>query len=226
VQNSLTAGRALRADAAQNRQRLAQAAREVFRERGLDAPLDEIACRAGLGPGTLYRRFSTREELVKAAFEDEWVNWEAVAEDALQCEDTESGFSMFIERICCAMAADRGFCDLIISKLPTSGAESFCERWTSTLRALVRRGQEAGALREDLVVEDVLLFLMANAGVMQVTRDAAPHAWRRLVAFLLEACRAADTGPLPAAPSPMQVDRAMREHASAFLCTRGTRTSD
>jgi AcrR family transcriptional regulator len=222
AQSSRTSGRVLRADAAQNRQRIARAAREVFEERGLDAPLDEIAGRAGVGAGTLYRRFPTREDLVEAAFEDELEKWAAIAEEALQCEDPWVGFTTFIERICGAMATDRGFSDLMISRLPTSeAAESFCQRWTYVLGSVVRRAQDAGAVREDLVVEDVLLFLMANAGVVQVTRCAAPHAWRRLVALLLEACRAGNTGPLPAAPTPLQTDRAMRGHATVMgLCPR------
>lgn len=222
VQNSSTSGRALRADAVQNRRRIARAAREVFEERGLDAPLDEIAGRAGVGAGTLYRRFPTREDLVQAAFEDELETWAAIAEESLRCQDPWVGFSTFIERICGTMATNRGFSELIISRLPTSeAAETFSERWTCALGSLVRRAQEAGALREDLVVEDILLFLMANAGVVQVTRCAAPHAWRRLVAFLLEACRAENTGPLPAAPTPLQTDRAMRGHATAMgLCPR------
>lgn len=74
---------------------------------------------------------------------------------------------------------------------------------------LVHRAQEAGELRSDFVPEDFLLFLIANAAVMHVTKEAAPHAWRRLLAFLLEGCRADRTGPLPAAPTPLQVERAL-----------------
>jgi len=216
VESTRTPDRALRADALRNRRRIVAAAREVFEERGLDVPLDEIAERAGVGAGTLYRRFSTREELVEAAFEGELQTWARAAEEALRCEDPWAGFSTFIEQICATMAADRGFSDLVTVRLPTSQlAACLCERMGHALKEVVRRAQEAGALREDFVPEDVLLFFMANAGVVQVTHCAAPHAWRRLVAFLLEACRAGNTGPLPAAPTPFQTERAMLGHAVA-----------
>ena len=208
--------RGLRADALRNRQRIVEAARQIFEERGLDAPLDEVVERAGVGAGTLYRRFPTREGLVEAAFEDELLKAAAIAEEALRCEDPWVGFSTFVERLCAAMASGRGFSDLLILRLPTSQvAAKACERQTRAVDELVLRAQEAGVLREDFVSEDILLFLMANAGVAQVTRCAAPYAWRRLVAFLLEACRPVHTGPLPAAPTPLQTERAMRGHAEA-----------
>lgn len=211
-----SAERGLRADALRNRQRIVAAARGIFEERGLDAPLDEVAERAGVGAGTLYRRFASREELVEAAFAEELAQVEAIAEEALLCEDPWTGFSTFVERLCAAMAADRGVSDLLVLRLPTStmGA-AFCDRQNRALARLVRRGQEAGALRADVVPEDVLLFLMANAGVIEVTRDAAPHAWRRLVAFLLEACRPVHTGALPAPPTPLQTQRALLGNAEA-----------
>jgi AcrR family transcriptional regulator len=218
--------RALRADAVRNRQRIVKAARTVFQEGGLDAPLDEIAERAGVGAGTLYRRFPTREALVEAAFEDELLKAATIAEEALACEDPWVGFSTFFEHICATMASDRGFSDLLTIMLPTSHvAASFRARRASALMALVRRAQEAGALREDFVLEDILLFLMASAGVMRVTHHAAPYAWRRLVAFLLEACRAGNTGPLPAAPTPLQTERAMLGRATAMGLGPSSRTN-
>ncbi|MGW3248126.1 TetR/AcrR family transcriptional regulator [Streptomyces sp. NPDC001070] len=211
-----TAERGLRADALRNRQRIVEAARQIFEERGLDAPLDEVAERAGVGAGTLYRRFPSREELVEAAFAQELTQVGAIAEEALVCEDPWLGFTTFVERLCAAMAADRGLGDLLVLRLPTSQtAARSCERQSRAVSELVRRAQEAGALREDFVPEDVLLFLMANAGVIEVTRDAAPHAWRRLLAFLLEACRPAHSGPLPAAPTPLQTQRALLGRAEA-----------
>ncbi|WP_105971301.1 TetR/AcrR family transcriptional regulator [Streptomyces geranii] len=207
-------GRGLRADALRNRQRLVAAARQIFEEQGLDAPLDEVAERAGVGAGTLYRRFPTRAELVEAAFEDELRRVTAIAEEALRCEDPWTGFSTYVERLCGAMAADRGLSDLFTVRLPNSQvASALCDRQSAALAKLVRRAQEAGALRADFVPEDVFLFLLANAGVAQVTRCAAPHAWRRLVAFLLASCGPDHTEPLPAAPTPLQTERALLGNA-------------
>ncbi|WP_369031837.1 MULTISPECIES: TetR/AcrR family transcriptional regulator [Streptomyces] len=206
--------RGLRADALRNRQRIVAAARRIFEEQGLDAPLDEVAERAGVGAGTLYRRFPTRGELVEAAFEDELRSVAAITEEALRCADPWVGFSTYVERLCEAMATDRGLSDLFTLRLPDSEvATILCDRQSEALTRLVRQAQEAGALRDDFVPEDVLLFLLANAGVVKVTRCAAPHAWRRLVAFLLTACRADRTDPLPAAPTPLQAERALLSHA-------------
>ncbi|MER5432274.1 helix-turn-helix domain-containing protein [Streptomyces sp. NPDC002588] len=214
TERAKTAGRGLRADALRNRQRIAEAARQIFEEQGLDAPLDEVAERAGVGAGTLYRRFPTREDLVEAAFEDELRRVAVIAEEALLCDDPWTGFSTYVERLCAAMATDRGLSDLFTVRLPTSEvAATLCDRQSEALTKLVRRAQEAGALRDDFVPEDILLFLLANAGVTQVTRCAAPHAWRRLVAFLLSACRPGNTDPLPAAPTPLQAERALIGHA-------------
>jgi hypothetical protein len=73
-----------------------------------------------------------------------------------------------------------------------------------------RRAQAAGQRRSDFAPEDFVLLLMANAGVVQGTREPAPRAWQRFVALVLEACRADGAHPLPPPPSPAQVNRAMR----------------
>ncbi|AXL92894.1 TetR/AcrR family transcriptional regulator [Streptomyces sp. CB09001] len=214
--NTQAATRKLRADALRNRQRILEAARQVFEDRGLDAPLDEVAERAGVGAGTLYRRFPTRAALVEAAFEKEILQATRIAEEALHCEDPWVGFSTYFERLCSAMAADRGLSDLLTLRLPTSDLAAGCrDRQARAVAGLLRQAQEAGAVRDDLVPEDIFLFLVANSAVTSVTRCSAPHAWRRLVALLLDACRPENTGPLPAAPTPLQTMRAEQEHAQA-----------
>lgn len=212
--NAETPKRALRADALRNRQRIVEAASALFEERGLDVPLDEIAERAGVGAGTLYRRFPTKESLVEAVAEDKLQLWVTATGKALEHEDPWAGFTSLMEWICTTMAADRGFSDLLSIRLTNSETAARCrEAGEQALAALVRRAQEAGELRSDFVPEDFLLFLIANAAVMHVTREAAPHAWRRLLAFLVEGCHAARTGPLPAAPTPLQMERALLGNA-------------
>jgi AcrR family transcriptional regulator len=206
----------LRADAQRNRERIVDAARVIFQERGLDVPLEEIADRAGVGIATLYRRFPTREELVAAVFEAQLHAYATLAEEALEASDAWTGFCGFVERLCAMQAADRGFADVATMRLPRSEtAARLRERAHQAAAELIRRAQQAGELREDFVPEDILLLLMANAGVVQVTGDAAPHAWRRLVAYVLEGARADRNGPLPAAPTPRQADRAMIRYAAA-----------
>lgn len=138
----------------------------------------------------------------------------AIAEEALHCEDPWTGFSTYTERLRAAMATDRGPSDLFTVRLPNSQvAAGLCDRQSEALGELVRRAREAGALPDDFVREDVFLFLVVHAGVTQVTRCAAPPAWRRLVAFLPAACRADSTGPLPAAPTAIRTERSLLRHA-------------
>ena len=203
--------RALRADAERNRARLVEAARSVFAETGLDAPLEDIAERAGVGIATLYRRFPTREELIAATYEAQLTVFATAIEDALLAPDPWAGFSGCIERLCAMQAENRGFTTVITIALPESTeAAALRDRAKHGLAALVQRAQEAGVLREDFVPEDIPLMFMANAGVLFATRDGAPHAWRRLIAYLLEAVHVGgeQSRPLPAAPTPMQMHRA------------------
>lgn len=202
--------RSLRADAAQNRQRIIDAARDVFAEAGLEVPLEAIAQRAGVGIATLYRRFPTREDLVDASFAPQMAAYVAAVEEALEEVDAWVGFCGFTERACAMQAADRGLNDVLALTLPTAKAlEAQRARAYRGLAELVRRAQAQGALRPDFVLEDVVLLLMANAGVVQATRDAAPDAWRRFVALLLDGFRAEGAHTLPAAPAPAQMYRAM-----------------
>ena len=215
-QEAQGASRTLRADARRNRARIIEAARTLFAERGVEVPFDDVSDRAEVGVATLYRHFPTREALVSAVFEAKLLTYVDVIEAALREPDPWTGFCAYIEHICAMQATDRGFTDVITMALSGSEeARRMRERAHLKAGEVIRRAQEAGALREDFVPEDVLLLQMANAGVVHATRDAAPHAWRRMVAFLLESFRAGHTGPLPAAPTPLQARRAMEDIASA-----------
>jgi len=198
-----------------NRRRLVEAAQEIFSESGLGAPLEDIAERAGVGIATLYRRFPTREELIAATYEAKMADFANTVEEALQAPDAWIGFSDCVERLCAMQAENRGFSNVVSMALPTSTeAEALRRRMKRDLAILVHRAQEEGVLRDDFVPEDIPLLLMANAGILRITRDGAPHAWRRLVAYLLEAFHAKGdrATPLPAAPTPMQMRRVMMAH--------------
>jgi AcrR family transcriptional regulator len=204
--------RTLRADAERNRRRVVEAAGAIFAESGLNAPLEDIAERAGVGIATLYRRFPTREELIAATYEAKMAEYAEAVEEALKVPDAWAGFSRCVERMCAMQAENRGFTSVLTMTLPISAeARALRDRAKHGLNALVQRAQEEGSLRDDFVTEDIPLVLMANAGVLRATRDAAPHAWRRLVAYLLEAfhARGDRSRPLPAAPTPIQIRRAM-----------------
>ena len=103
-----TPTRPLRRDAQRNHDLLAQAARDVFAAKGLDAPLDEIARRAGVSPGTLYHRFATREALIEAAMHEHVEQAVAIAQEAHDHEDPWQGLDFLMTRVIAFQAADRG----------------------------------------------------------------------------------------------------------------------
>src|SRR4051794_39660878 len=105
--------RPLRADAARNRARLLEAARALFAERGLAVTMDEIARHAGVGVGTAYRRFASREELIAALFDDRIEQVIANAERALEDPDPWHGLVAFLEGQTAMQAEDRGLKELL-----------------------------------------------------------------------------------------------------------------
>jgi len=203
-------GGRLRADAARNRLLILDAARELFAEEGLSVPMEEVAARAGVGIATLYRRFPTREDLIAAAFEGKMRDYRDAVEQGLTDPDPWSGFCAYVNRVCAMQASDRGLRDVLTMTFPmATRLEADRAKVYEGAAELVRRAKNAGALREDFVMEDIPLLLMANAGVVQATAAAAPGAWRRFAALMLEAFRAERAHPLPEPPGPRQMLRAM-----------------
>ena len=201
----------MRADAARNRGRILKAAQKAFAERGLDVPLEDVADRAGVGIATVYRRFPSREDLIAACFEHRVEEYARAAEDALQAPDGWSGFRSYVERICAMQAADRGLKDVLTRTFPDARAlEAHRARGYELSVRLIERAQAEGTLRADLVPQDLVLLLMANAGVVQGTGTAAPDAPPRFVALLLDGLRSEGASELPPPPSPRQMMRAMR----------------
>ena len=200
----------LRVDAERNRQRIVTAARQAFAELGLDVPMEDIARRAGVGVGTLYRRYPSRADLIAAAFETKMTAYADTARQALADPDPWRGFCDFVERICAMQAGDRGFTTALTMTFPTAKRfEADRERAFADFIALVERAKTAGKLRADFAAVDMPMFLMANAGVLTATADAAPDAWRRLVGYLIQACAAQAAHPLPDPATPRQMYRAL-----------------
>jgi AcrR family transcriptional regulator len=204
------ADRQLRRDAAENRERIIEAAREVFREQGLQAPIEEVARRAGVGIATLYRRFPTRPDLITCAFVAKMQEYADATEEALANDDPWEGFSLYVERLCEMQAGDHGFTDVLTMTFPTAqGFEDLRDQTFLRFRELTKRAKKAGRLRRDFTTEDLPLILMANAGVVAASSAAAPDAWRRVVHLILQGLEAPARGPLPESPTPDQMRLAM-----------------
>jgi AcrR family transcriptional regulator len=203
--------RPLRVDAARNRDAILDAARAAFAELGADVPLEEIARRAGVGIATLYRRFPTRHDLVAAAFEPKMRAYVQATEVAAAELDPWTAFSGYVRSVCAMQAADAGFADVLSLTFPASAVvDRQLRDATAGVADVVERAKAAGQLRPDFAMEDLVLVLMANAGVVNVTKRHAPAAWERLVTYLLDAFRAPGASELPAPIDPVRLARAIR----------------
>ena len=198
----LSAERPLRSDAARNRTAIVAAAQRAFAEAGLQVPLDEIARRAGVGEATLHRRFPDRASLIAAAFREKMAAYAEAAAEALADPDPWTGFCGYVRRVCAMQSADRGFADLLtITFVAVNPALNELEdQRRSAYRdwlALVRRAKASGRLRPDFHPSDMIILLMANAGVVSAAADNAPDAWQRFVEYMLQAFSTEDPKRLP-----------------------------
>src|SRR5829696_380978 len=198
----------LRADAARNRAAIVEAARAVFAEQGLEAPLDEIARRAGTGNATLYRRFPTRGDLIAAVFAERMVEHLQAVEAGLADEDPWRGFASYIEAVGAMQARDRGIADLVTMDVSTAPEiERLRSRAFDGLVQLVQRARAAGALRADFTTQDVVLLLMANAGLVERAHGITEAASARFIHVLLDGFRASAASDGPPAPGPGETER-------------------
>lgn len=189
----------LRSDASDNRERILEAARATFAVEGLSVPMREIARRAGVGPATLYRHFPTKEILAVEAFADQMLTCHVIVDEGLADPDPWHGFCLVIEKICDLHARDRGFTAAFMSAFPH--ALDFTEIREYALVAiaeLARRAKDAGRLRPDFAVDDLILVLMANRGIRAVSPAARVAASRRFAALAIQAFQASpQASPLP-----------------------------
>ncbi|WP_353946136.1 helix-turn-helix domain-containing protein [Streptomyces sp. HUAS MG91] len=183
--------RTARSDARDNRARVLAAARAVFGERGLGAPVREVARRAGVGPATLYRHFPAKADLITETFAEQRRICRAAVRDALADPDPWHGFRTLIEQVCELHGHSLGFADVFMAAFPE--AMDFAADREQTLRAvteLARRSQRSGDLRPDFVIDDLILMLMAHRGLHDTPRAARVAASRRFAAYVIEAFRA------------------------------------
>lgn len=195
--------RPLRADAARNRVRILVAARQAFAEAGLDVGVEEIARRAGVGKGTLYRRFPTKEALVRAIFEDRLNEFERLTTTSARVLDPWDGFVQFLETAARMQASDQGFLDVVAQKMdPGVLSPEHRRRFLALVSGPLQRAQAAGRVRQDLVPEDVPLLLRMLGVTTRPAPDGQPmdDRWPRYLGLLLDGLRPEAATPLKAAP--------------------------
>jgi len=209
--------RPLRQDAERNRQRILAAAAEVFNERGLEVTLDEIARHAGVGVGTVYRRFRTKEELIEALFMDRLELIAAIADEALASPDPWSGLVSFMERMAETMAGNVGLRQMLMFATYGRDLVAVARQHNAPLiEQLVQRAQAAGQLRTDIRQTDIALLVLVLTETTQLAYAASPDIWRRYLTLILDGMRPAREGvtPLPVpALLPEEMEKSLRQAA-------------
>ncbi|MHB8468265.1 MAG: TetR/AcrR family transcriptional regulator [Gaiellaceae bacterium] len=158
---------ALRADAQRNLDRLLDAAAECFAERGVEASMDEIARRAGVGHGTVFRRFPTKEALLAAIVAKRAEELASAAVEALGDPDVGGAFTAFMRRLAELYARDR----TLIDCLGRCGESAEVTVLVDVVRRLVRKAQRAGVVRRDVTADEVLALVPALSLSPEVILD-------------------------------------------------------
>ncbi|WP_432513014.1 TetR/AcrR family transcriptional regulator [Kineococcus sp. SYSU DK001] len=195
--------RPLRRDAERNRQRILAAAVEVFADRGLAATLDDVAHHAGLGVGTVYRRFADKDALVEALFEERIRDLVGLAETACAATDPWAGFVGYLEAASARMATDRGLREAVLTpRHGQVGVTLARAELGPRVERLTARCRDAGVLRPDVAGTDVATLLHAVQAAADIGGAASPQHWRRTLGLLLDGLTPARTThhPLPGAP--------------------------
>lgn len=158
-----TTDKPIRADARRNRDALLHAAAELFTESGAAVPLEAVAKQAGVGIGTLYRHFPTREDLVVATYQNEVEHLREAADDLLAAHPPADALEQWMERFVGYIETKRGMSEVLGqamtagSEVPAKGREAI----VGSIGRLLEAGQEAGTLRADLGADDVMRAMSA-----------------------------------------------------------------
>jgi AcrR family transcriptional regulator len=190
--------RPLRADAERNRLRILQAAGEVFAKRGLEAGLDEIARHAGVGTGTVYRRFPDKSLLIDALVDQRMTAIEELAEEAAGRERAWDGLVHFLEGAVEMSIRDRALTDILFSDPGADpGLHERKLRIGPILEELVARAKAQGDVRPDLAATDLAMaqFMLVAGGCFG--DGVRPDLWRRHLTIFMDGLRTRREAPTP-----------------------------
>lgn len=195
----------LRSDARDNRERILATARAAFASGGLDVPIREIARRAGVGVATVYRHFPAKEDLLAEAFAGQMASCTDIVEEGLAEPDPWRGFCLVVEKLMYVHALDRGLARAFTSRMPrVDSLAAERNRILFRLRTIIDRAKDAGDLRPDFVLDDLVLVLMANEGIRAGSPQQRTAAARRFAALVLESFHARRPAP-PGMPPPVRL---------------------
>jgi AcrR family transcriptional regulator len=192
--------RAMRADARRNREAVLAAAKKLFADRGLDAQMPDVAKRAKVGVGTVYRHFPTKDDLIAALVTERFERLAQKAREGLEAEDAWEGLAELIRFSAQIQADDRGLCEVMGSRPDVMEAAAFAAGLPELSDQLVKRAQRSGQLRRDLVWEDIPMIACGLGRITQATVGPATGRWPRLVEIILDGLRAPGSEQLPRCP--------------------------
>lgn len=202
-----TSNRQLRRDAAANRELLLDAAAQVFASHGLDAGVEEIARVAGVGVGTLYRRFPTKDALIAELVSDVLETMSAVAAEATEVAGG-GGLEQFLEASSDYQARHRGCLARLWNTPPT---DQTLIKVRQRVAGLLADAKRHGRVREELTQTDITMVMWSIRGVIETTGEVAPDAWRRHLDLLIAGLRPADRALRHAPLTRAQVDKVLTE---------------
>jgi AcrR family transcriptional regulator len=210
----LIADKPLRRDAERNRQRILNAAEELFAQRGLGVTLNDIAHHAGVGVGTVYRRFPDKEQLVEGLFEQKVAQLVTLIEAAVADPDPWHGLTGFLETALELQARDLALKDQVFASPDGLGRiRQLRARLVPLGEALIRQAQESGQLRLDIKPTDMPMIQVLLSGLIDGTHEVRPDLWRRYLQIILQGLQAEPPSPppplTPPALDPADVDLVM-----------------
>jgi AcrR family transcriptional regulator len=196
--------RPLRADAERNRQRILDAARELFALRGLGVTLNDVAHHAGVGVGTVYRRFPDKQRLIEDLFDQQIEALAGMMEEALDDPDPWHGLTRFMTRALELQAADRGFKEVALgSGRALAHGGRLRARMLPMAAELIERARKSGELRADFAPQDIPITQLMIGAVIDAARDVKPDLWRRYLQIFLQGIRAHPSEPEPLTTGPV-----------------------
>jgi AcrR family transcriptional regulator len=195
----VTSTRPLRADAVRNRRLLLAAAADEFSERGLDASVADIARRAGVGKGTVFRHFATKDDLLAAIVVDRIDALNTAGQRLLDAADPGAAILEFLT-VAAHQRQQRDLSFLREAGELTAEVTRVRAQLFHTVHQLVDRAREHGAVRADVTGADVILLMCAPNYVTSYAPDAPPDLWRRYLAIIFDGLRPEGAHPLPHPP--------------------------
>jgi AcrR family transcriptional regulator len=201
-----------RSHARRNHEVLVATAREVFAERGAEGSLEEIARRAGVGIGTLYRHFATRDALVEAVFERRIGDFAAIAEAAAAEPDAWSAFAGFLEQMLELQSGDRLLKDVLLRSAPGAvRVESARAEMRRLFEQVLERAHAQGGLRADFGFPDLSVLLWSFAPLIDASAETGSSIWKRHLHLLLDGLRSESATPQSEPPLSEETMRVLRE---------------